>query len=49
MPTLVDCRPIDPTGPLAQAGFTVTDRRRRSMWGLAVDLLLASPAGAAHQ
>ena len=49
LPTLVDCRPIDPTGPLAEAGFTVTDRCRRSMWGLAVDLLLASPAGAAHQ
>jgi ubiquinone/menaquinone biosynthesis C-methylase UbiE len=49
MPTLVDCRPIDAVGPLVEAGFTVTDRRRRSMWGLAVDLLLASPAAAAHQ
>lgn len=45
MPTLVDCRPIDATGTLAAAGFTVTERRHRSMWGLAVDLLLASPAG----
>jgi demethylmenaquinone methyltransferase/2-methoxy-6-polyprenyl-1,4-benzoquinol methylase len=49
LPTLVDCRPIDATGPLVKAGFTVTDRRRRSMWGLAVDLLLASPDGMAHQ
>lgn len=45
LPTLVDCRPIDATGPLAAAGFTVTERRRRSMSGLGVDLLLASPAG----
>jgi demethylmenaquinone methyltransferase/2-methoxy-6-polyprenyl-1,4-benzoquinol methylase len=45
MPTLVDCRPIDPTHPLAKAGFTLTHRRRRSMWGLAVDLLLATRAG----
>jgi ubiquinone/menaquinone biosynthesis C-methylase UbiE len=48
MPTLVDCRPIDATVPLAAAGFTVTERHRRSMSGLAVDLLLASPAGAMH-
>lgn len=46
MPTLVDCRPIDAAGPLTAAGFAVTERRRRSMWGLAVDLLLASPTGA---
>lgn len=45
MPTLVDCRPIDAAGTLTAAGFTVTERRRRSMWGLAVDLLLASPVG----
>ena len=44
MPTLVDCRPLDATGPLGEAGFTVTEHRRRSMWGLAVDLLVASPA-----
>ena len=43
MPTLVDCRPIDAAGTLTAAGFTVTEHRRRSMWGLAVDLLLASP------
>lgn len=45
MPTLVDCRPIDAKGKLAAAGFTLTERRHRSMWGLAVDLLLAAPAG----
>jgi demethylmenaquinone methyltransferase/2-methoxy-6-polyprenyl-1,4-benzoquinol methylase len=49
MPTLVDCRPIDAAARLDSAGWTVTERRHRSMWGLAVDLLLASPAGAAHQ
>ena len=45
MPTLVDCRPIDAAGRLAGAGWTVTEHRRRSMWGLGVDLLLASPRG----
>lgn len=45
MPTLVDCRPIDAAGTLTAAGWTVTQHRRRSMWGLAVDLMLASPAG----
>ena len=45
MPTLVDCRPIDAAGRLTAAGFTVTEHRRRSMWGLGVDLLLASLAG----
>lgn len=45
MPTLIDCRPIDTAGTLTAADFTVTEHRRRSMWGLAVDLLLASPPG----
>jgi ubiquinone/menaquinone biosynthesis C-methylase UbiE len=45
MPTLVDCRPIDAAARLGSARWTVTERRSRSMWGLAVDLLLATPAG----
>jgi demethylmenaquinone methyltransferase/2-methoxy-6-polyprenyl-1,4-benzoquinol methylase len=45
LPSLVDCRPIDAAARLHSAGWTVTKRRRRSMWGLAVDLLLATPAG----
>lgn len=43
-PSVVDCRPIDPVVCLNPAGFTITQRRQRSMWGLAVDLVLAVPA-----
>ena len=44
-PSFVDCRPIDGSAALGRAGFTITDSRRLSMWGLAVELLLASPPG----
>lgn len=44
VPTLVDCRPIDAAARLVGAGYAVTEQRRRTMWGLAVDLLLAVPA-----
>ncbi|MGI9577238.1 MAG: class I SAM-dependent methyltransferase [Microthrixaceae bacterium] len=44
-PSFVDCRPIDGTAAVAKAGFDITESRDLSMWGLAVELLLASPAG----
>ncbi|MDZ4248774.1 MAG: methyltransferase domain-containing protein [Candidatus Nanopelagicales bacterium] len=40
-PTFVDCRPIDAAPSLADAGFTIEQTRKLSMWGLAVDILLA--------
>lgn len=40
-PAFVDCRPIDGAEWLTVAGFRVDVRRQLSMWGLAVDLLLA--------
>lgn len=43
LPALVDCRPLNAATRLAAAGLRVTEHRRRSMWGLGVDLLLASP------
>ena len=43
-PQVVDCRPIDTVGWVRAAGFRVTDHRRRSMWGLAVDLVRAEAA-----
>ncbi len=42
-PSFVDCRPIDAQGALRAAGFTIEQTRRLSMWGLAVDLVLAHP------
>lgn len=42
-PSFVDCRPIDGRSSLSEAGFDITESRSLSMWGLAVDLLLASP------
>lgn len=42
-PSFVDCRPIDAPAALAAAGFSVSEVRPLSMWGLAVDLVLATP------
>lgn len=42
-PTFVDCRPIDANRYLSEAGFRVAERKSLSMWGLAVDLMLARP------
>ena len=42
-PTIVDCRPIDAAAALAEAGFTIERQKGMSMWGLAVDLILARP------
>ena len=41
-PTLIDCRPIHAAADLAEAGFEILERRRQSMWGLAVETVLAS-------
>jgi demethylmenaquinone methyltransferase/2-methoxy-6-polyprenyl-1,4-benzoquinol methylase len=43
-PSFVDCRPIDAPGSLEAAGYAVTTVRPLAMWGLAVDLVLATPA-----
>lgn len=43
-PSFVDCRPIDAQAALVAAGYDVTASRRLSMWGLSVDLLLATPS-----
>ena len=40
-PKLIDCRPIHAAGELARAGFEVRERRTESMWGLAVETVLA--------
>jgi demethylmenaquinone methyltransferase/2-methoxy-6-polyprenyl-1,4-benzoquinol methylase len=42
-PSFVDCRPIDAPGALEAAGYAVTTVRPLTMWGLAVDLVLATP------
>ena len=44
-PTFVDCRPIDAEGALRGAGYGITDSRQLSMWGLSVELILATPPG----
>lgn len=44
-PSFVDCRPIDGRAAVTEAGFEITESRSLSMWGLAVELLLASPSG----
>ena len=46
-PNAVDCRPIDAEATLQEAGFTVTQTKQLSMWGLAVDLVLATAPAAA--
>jgi len=40
-PRLIDCRPISAAADLTQAGFEIVDLMRRSMWGLAVDTVIA--------
>ncbi len=40
-PKLIDCKPIHAAGDLTQAGFEIVDHIRRSMFGLAVDTLIA--------
>lgn len=41
-PSVVDCRPIPTVQFLGDAGFVVRRRERRTMWGLAVDLVVAA-------
>lgn len=43
-PTFVDCRPIEVTPWISNAGFVVKEQRKLSMWGLAVDVVLADVA-----
>lgn len=40
-PKLIDFKPIHAAGDLTQAGFEIVDHIRRSMFGLAVDTLIA--------
>lgn len=42
-PKFVDCRPISVRPTITKAGFTIEDGRAESMWGLAVDIVLARP------
>jgi ubiquinone/menaquinone biosynthesis C-methylase UbiE len=41
-PTYVDCRPVDVEGMIQAAGFRLEKRQVRSMWGLPVELVMAS-------
>jgi len=41
-PRLVDCRPVPVERSLAREGFAIVRSLRRSMWGLAVEVVLAS-------
>ncbi|MHB1415739.1 MAG: class I SAM-dependent methyltransferase, partial [Chloroflexota bacterium] len=41
-PRYIDCRPIDVRQAVQGAGLAVGDTFRKSMWGLAVEILLAS-------
>ncbi|MCP5099152.1 MAG: methyltransferase domain-containing protein [Chloroflexi bacterium] len=42
MPVAVDCRPIQAQSDLIAAGFTITDLTTLSMWGLPVEIILAT-------
>jgi demethylmenaquinone methyltransferase/2-methoxy-6-polyprenyl-1,4-benzoquinol methylase len=41
-PAYVDCRPIDAEGMIQTAGFRLESRLVKSMWGLPVELVMAS-------
>jgi demethylmenaquinone methyltransferase/2-methoxy-6-polyprenyl-1,4-benzoquinol methylase len=41
-PAWVDCRPIQAQLFLKEAGFDILERREQSMWGLPVEILLAT-------
>jgi demethylmenaquinone methyltransferase/2-methoxy-6-polyprenyl-1,4-benzoquinol methylase len=42
MPTVVDCRPIHAQPAIQEAGFTLQNSTALSMWGLPVEIILAS-------
>lgn len=42
IPSYVDCRPIDAQGVIQAAGFSVRNRQVGSMWGLPIELVVAS-------
>ena len=44
IPAYVDCRPIDAQKMIKAAGFSISKRQVRSMWGLPVELVVASKA-----
>ena len=44
MPVAVDCRPILAQSNLTTAGFTISDLSTLSMWGLPVEIILATKA-----
>jgi ubiquinone/menaquinone biosynthesis C-methylase UbiE len=41
VPGIIDCRPIDPSERLKEAGFHIADEVERSMWGLRVAIVVA--------
>jgi ubiquinone/menaquinone biosynthesis C-methylase UbiE len=43
-PRVIDCRPIYLRAALDRAGYNVQKEQRISMWGLPVDIMIASPA-----
>lgn len=43
LPSLLDCRPIPTSELVRQAGFTILSRQRPSVWGLPVDVVVATP------
>ena len=43
-PSVLDCRPIDLRSWLGQCGWTVAVSRRKTMWGLPVEVVLARAA-----
>jgi ubiquinone/menaquinone biosynthesis C-methylase UbiE len=44
-PALADCRPIRVERSLEEGGFRIEEARRRSLWGLPVDIVLARTSG----
>src|SRR4030043_522811 len=42
IPAYMDCRPIDAQKMIKAAGFSISKRQVRSMWGLPIELVMAS-------
>ncbi|MEX2548582.1 MAG: class I SAM-dependent methyltransferase [Nitriliruptoraceae bacterium] len=45
LPSLLDCRPIPTDELVLHAGFAILARQRPSVWGLFVDVVVATPLG----
>jgi demethylmenaquinone methyltransferase/2-methoxy-6-polyprenyl-1,4-benzoquinol methylase len=41
LPAYVDCRPIDGQSVIHEAGFAITKRHVRNMWGLPIEMVVA--------